>query len=72
MSKNSSAKYYQGNKKQLQKRVGEKYQGLSKEEKKKSSIQSWKVHKSTRDEKQKPTEYRVNIIKLESIRNFFW
>ena len=35
MSKNSSAKYYQGNKKQLQKRVGEKYQGLSKEEKKK-------------------------------------
>ena len=34
MSKNSSAKYYQGNKKQLQKRVGEKYQGLSKEEKK--------------------------------------
>ena len=40
MSKNSSAKYYQGNKKQLQKRVGEKYQGLSKEEKNKSSIQS--------------------------------
>ena len=35
MSKDSSAKYYQGNKESLQKKSPERYQSLSKEEKEK-------------------------------------
>ena len=34
MYKDSSAKYYQNNKERLQKKAGERYQSLSKEEKK--------------------------------------
>ena len=37
MSKNSSTKYYQDNKKTLQKRDRERYQTLSKEEKEKNN-----------------------------------
>ena len=38
MSKDSRAKYYQNNKKQLQKKARERYQNLSKEEKEKINM----------------------------------
>ena len=49
MSNNSSAKYYQDNKKRLQRKAHEKYKSLFKEEKEiKEIIWSRTIQKSTR------------------------
>ena len=57
--KDSSAKYYQNNKKRLQKNACERYQSLFKEEKEKKQQYGREQYKSlSEDEKQKPVEYR--------------
>ena len=54
MSKDSSAKYYQNNKKRLQKKVCERYQSLSEEEKEKRQQNGHKWYKHLPEyEKQK-------------------
>ena len=59
MSKNSSAKYYQGNKKRLQKKARERHQNLSKVEKEKKQQYGFECYKNlSEDEKQKLAEYK--------------
>ena len=48
MSKNSSAKYYQYNKKRLETKARERYQSLSNEEKKKRQYGREQIQKSFR------------------------
>ena len=59
MSKTLSVKYYQENKERLQKKVCERYQNLSKEEKQKKRQYGRERYKNlSEDEKQKLVEYR--------------
>ena len=59
ISKTLSAKYYQENKKRLQKKVCERYQNLSKEKKEKKRQHGCEHNKNlSEDEKQKLVEYR--------------
>ena len=62
MSKHLSGKYYQENKERLQKKACERYQNLSKEEKKKQHYGREQYKNISKDEKQKLVEYRKNII----------
>ena len=59
MSKTLSAKYYQQNKKRLQKKACERYQNLSKEKKEKSGNMAVNL---SEDETQKIVEYRKKIL----------
>ena len=64
IAKNLSAKYYQDNKKRLPKKVRERYQSLSKEEKGKKQQYGRERYKNLyEDGKQKLVEYRKNITK---------
>ena len=45
MLQSLSANYYQENKERLSKKAGERYQNLSKEEKKRAKIWSWLLQK---------------------------
>ena len=64
MSKNLSAKYYQENKKRLQKNVRERYQNLSKEEK--TQHYGRQCYKNlSEDEKNKLVEYTKNYYKMK-------
>lgn len=61
MSRDSSAKYFQINKKRIQLKTHEKYQSLSKKEKKKKRVH--KRYKSlVENGRQKLVVYRENII----------
>ena len=62
MPKTLSAKYYQVNKKILQKKACQRYQNLSKEEKKKSGNIVVNVTKFSKDEKQKLVDYRGKML----------
>ena len=65
MSKNLSAKYYQENKERLQKKSREKYQSLSKEEKKKADNMVVNVTKiSHKLKKKKLVKYRKNYYRI--------
>ena len=67
--KDSSTKYYQNNKERLQKKAGERYQSLSKEETKMEQyVHKW-YKNLLEDEKLKFVEYRKNIIKWEKSLN---
>ena len=61
MPKTLSAKYYQVNKKRLQKKACQRYQNLSKEEKKSGNIVV-NVTKFSKDEKQKLVDYRGKML----------
>ena len=62
MSKNLSAKYYQGNKKRLQKKARERYQNLSKEEKEKKGQYGCKI--SLKMNKNRLDEYRKKYYQM--------
>ena len=63
MSKNLSAKYYQENKERVQKKALERYQNLSKEEKKSNKYgHEYYKHLLSEDEKNKVVEDRKKII----------
>ena len=62
MSQNLSAKYYQENKERLKKKARERYQNLSKEEKKKRQYGRECYKNLLKDEKDELVEYRKNII----------
>ena len=65
MPKDSCAKYYQNNKERLQKKVCERYQSLSKEEKgKKQQYDCEKYKNLLEDEKQKLIEYRKKYYQM--------
>ena len=67
ISKDSSASYYQNNKKRLQKEAFERYQSFSKEEKEKSNSTVLSNTKSTRRSKQNKSLLSIekNITKGE-------
>ena len=62
MSKNLSAKYYQENKKRLQKKARERYQNLSKEEKEKKGQYGCKI--SLKMKKNRLDEYRKKYYQM--------
>ena len=62
MSKNLSAKYYQENKKRLQKKARERYQNLSKEEKEKKGQYGRKI--SLKMKKNRLDEYRKKYYQM--------
>ena len=65
MFKNSSAKYYEENKRRLQKKGHGRYQSLSKEEKEKKQQYGYERYKNlSEDEKNKLGQYRKKVIKL--------
>ena len=64
MPQNSSARYYQDNKERLQIKACGRYQSLSKKEKEKATIWSWKIEISTGrwKEKTKRQKMRRNAV----------
>ena len=65
MSKILLAKYYQENKKRLQKKAHKRYQNLSKEEKEKKRQQILEGYKYlSKDKKQKLVEYRKKYSRM--------
>ena len=74
MSKDSRAKYYQNNKKQLQKKARERYQNLSKEEKEKINmvVNNTKIYQKMKNKSWLSTE-KILIKKclIIIIRNYF-
>ena len=74
MSKDSRAKYYQNNKKRLQKKARERYQNLSKEEKEKINMvmNNTKIYQKMKNKSWLSTE-KILIKKclIIIIRNYF-
>ena len=74
MSKDSRAKYYQNNKKQLQKKARERYQNFSKEEKEKINmvVNNTKIYQKMKNKSWLSTE-KILIKKclIIIIRNYF-
>ena len=65
ITKNLSAKYYQENKKKLQKIARERYQNLSKEQKEKKQQNGCESYKNLSEvEKQKLVEYRKKYYRM--------
>ena len=62
MSRDSSAKYFQINKKRIQLKTHEKYQSLSKKEKKKKKRVRKRYKSLVENGRQKLVVYRENII----------
>ena len=68
MSKNLSAKYYQGNKERLQKKACQRYQNLSKEKIEKKRQYVHECYKNlSEDEKQKLVEHRKTYYRMRKI-----